>query len=78
MKNINARSLLIGLALGAGAILMLGQKSATSPIGRYQMVTDATGFAVIDTTTGQAKLVNLTAAQQWGKGFEGMTPYPAP
>jgi hypothetical protein len=57
MKSQNIRPLLIGLALGAGTILLLGQRSAdsNSQIGRYQMVAAGAAPWVVDTTTGEVR-----------------------
>jgi hypothetical protein len=63
MKDLNRKSLLVGLALGAGAIFALGQNAGSSnQVGRYQ-IAGAGGdgnkiFLIIDTTTGAAKLLS--------------------
>ena len=62
MKKQSIQSLVIGFALGAAAILALGQSSTpSSQVGRYQ-IAGAGGdgnqtFVIIDTTTGAAKLL---------------------
>lgn len=75
MKSIDARSVIIGLALGAGAILALGQKS-NEQVGRYQVTGVGCGGIgyglVIDTTTGVTKVVGDASGHNNGlnKPFE--------
>jgi hypothetical protein len=61
MKTIQPRSLIIGLALGLGAILVLGDASpVTNQIGRFQILAPTTTTVVVfDTTTGSVKKIDL-------------------
>lgn len=61
MKSQNLR-LVIGVIIGAGAMLALGQRSSDSQIGRYQTTSVAPGsnlafVLTTDTTTGESKIV---------------------
>lgn len=52
--QIDLKSVLCGLAVGVLAMLVIGARTSTNEVGRYQ-VSSASGFAVmIDTKTGQA------------------------
>jgi hypothetical protein len=62
MKYVDTRSLLIGLALGAAAILLTAQMSAPAvQVGRYQISAVGADYHayVIDTATGATKTVNF-------------------
>ncbi|HEY0863895.1 MAG TPA: hypothetical protein VGD97_07320 [Lacunisphaera sp.] len=63
MKPTTIRPILIGLALGAGTILSLGQMSAnkSNQIGRYQIAGTSTGqgtafIYILDTATGETQM----------------------
>lgn len=60
MKHLNFKALLVGIVIGAVAMLSIGAVSETEKVGRYQLVTvgDAQVHEVIifDTVTGKAEM----------------------
>jgi hypothetical protein len=53
----NAKNLIIGMLIGAGAVAIIGATTApihtTTPVGRFQIASGAIGAYVVDTATGQ-------------------------
>lgn len=60
MNQLDLKTLLLGVILGAGAILSVGAATETEKVGRYQMLTvgDAQVHEIIilDTVTGKAEM----------------------
>jgi hypothetical protein len=61
------------MALGAGVLLSLGQRSADNQVGRYVLTqTGGSWCFITDTTTGETKLFSSGNNPQFDLPFAGM------
>jgi len=59
--NIDPKSALLGLTIGALGLLALGAVSPSSQVGRYRLEGSTPYFLLVDTTTGQVWTGNFQA-----------------
>lgn len=60
--TLDLKSMLAGLVIGVGAVLLTGATGSEKEVGRYQISTGAGFGLVVDTTTGKVWGANFTSA----------------
>ena len=66
--KLRLKSTLIGLALGALALIGIGS-GGSIPIGRYQVSGGSSVVVILDTATGKAWAANLSTITGTQQGF---------
>jgi hypothetical protein len=67
--KIDQKSMLVGIAAGMLAMLVLGASDSANPVGRYQVAVGTSYAVVVDTATGQAWGANVVSLSGIQAGF---------
>jgi hypothetical protein len=63
--QIDLKSAVCGLIVGAAAMFVMGADSSSNSVGRYQISAGQSSAMIVDTETGQAWAFQPNSTAQW-------------